>query len=980
MSRPLRLVPKHKFRLRPPPKAKSNKIKRPDYYGSVNPDIMFVIDPVVARSEADEPPKTTSPIPGNQFEVLNDLCKKYNVPVNKAAIVRACPPVLAETWNSDKKMGDHIKASRDEFVANVNNAKPKVIVAMGKSSARQVQNRAVQITKIRGTPTKSEEFGCLVLPTLGLGHAIRIPEVQPLLDVDMATLGRIVEADFDLDYQIERNYSYRWETDLGFLLKKADKGELELSVDTETLGLRWYDPTFRVLTVQICWAEGEAISIPIDYNHEYLGQRIMERKYTKPLSPVLRTKIVKQLKKLLEHPNVKCFGNNFKFDYLALKFGLGITVKNFEDDTICLVHGVNENMLNKGLDEVTRQWVPEMAGYADDFNRDPVHLGKTRMDLVPPDKMLDYGCGDTDACYRAKFKLADKLQKDIKAWRCYKRVVMPALRAFAQIEDHGFVIDKGALKAFEKMLRAHQAAEYKRIRAMVPKSIADLELDDQKYGKWDRRERGNPKLLKRASITRPNFLRAMLFTHEDGVQLEPVVYTKSTKDLKDHSQRVPSTSGKNHLAYFEEEHPFIKPIMEYIQNEKLLGTYVGSDGEDEDEGGGSISGFYKYLFGGRIRPTYLLHRTVTGRTASADPNGQNFPKRGKLAKKYREIFVAPPGYVLLEVDFSQMELRIAAIMAQDPTMLELYANGKDIHAMTAAAVMGISLDEFMDLPKDVRDHKRFQAKAVNFGFLYGMGWRKFITYARTEYKITFSEEEAQQIQKTFFALYRRLKPWHNATRDYVREHGQVRAFSGRVRHLPSVYSPDEMISSSAERQAINSPVQAFGSDLGLCAIALLVKHVDFGLVRPIGFIHDALVCIAPESRAKEAAATVKYWMEHIPTKKLFNWESPIPIVADASVGKNLANMIEIGDDWFTDDNVINWTDIATLAIKEWKVKLRKAKEAGKPEKDWPKHPLGIAKLPVKKTFKRLVQPRKLGLYSATRPAPKRVRLIRKVRP
>ena len=205
--------------------------------------------------------------------------------------------------------------------------------------------------------------------------------------------------------------------------------------------------------------------------------------------------------------------------------------------------------------------------------------------------------------------------------------------------------------------------------------------------------------------------------NELGCQTTPTVASASKCFFRALSNPNACVSGKNHLAYFKEDHPFVAGIMEYIKNEKLLGTYVGNEGDEDGEG---IKGFYKYIYvdpkTGRsyIRPTYFLHRAVTGRTTSADPNGQNFPKRGELAKKYREIFVAPPGYVLLEVDFSQIELRIAAIMANEPTMLRLYREGADIHAATAAAVMGISLEDFNKLPKETRDHKRFQAKAVNF--------------------------------------------------------------------------------------------------------------------------------------------------------------------------------------------------------------------------------------------------------------------------
>lgn len=127
---------------------------------------------------------------------------------------------------------------------------------------------------------------------------------------------------------------------------------------------------------------------------------------------------------------------------------------------------------------------------------------------------------------------------------------------------------------------------------------------------------------------------------------------------------------------------------------------------------GGPTGFWKYIYEDRIHPSFLLHRTVTGRTASADPNAQNFPKRGPLAKAYRKIFVPSDGYVFVECDLSQAELRIAAWMANDPAMLRIYREGGDIHAATAAAVMGITLEAFNALPSEVKKAKRQQAKAV----------------------------------------------------------------------------------------------------------------------------------------------------------------------------------------------------------------------------------------------------------------------------
>lgn len=892
---------------RKPPSSKpaATKIDEPDYFGSSHPEIVFVVDPMVGKPGDDEAPNPKRPITSKQIEFLTNYCKQHDIPLSKAGILRACPPVTAEQWDSDKKTTDHRKLHRDHFVNVIQKRKPKLIVAMGKTGASQVVNRAAKITQMRGTPVYSEEFGCVVFPMLGLTHVIRIPDVEPTFNADMGTLKKIIDTGYSLEYQVKVKTDYRWVTDIGFLLKNPPK---LLSVDIEGVGLRWYDPSARILTVQLCAEEGVSYCLPIDYNHLYTGERDPKRVWTRAADRTVRNKLVAQLKLLLENPEVGCFGQNFKFDFMMLRAKLGITVANYIDDTILLSHAIDENLKQRSLDELTRLYIPDLSGYADDFNRDPVHQKKSRMDLVPPDKMLNYGCPDTDAAWRLRKIFLQKLEQDKKALNCYRRVVMPAMRTFCDVEQYGFTINKAALKRFEKELRIHQQKEYKKIFAMIPASIRDQYVTKDK--KW------------KASITRPAFLLQMLFLHKDGLKLKPKVFTKSTKNLKDVKARVPSVSTKEHLPYFEDE-PFVAEIMKFIKNEKLLGTYVGTEGDDEE--GGTVKGFYKYIYDNKIRPSYLLHGTTTGRSASRDPNGQNFPKHGELAKRYREIFIAPPGWCLLEVDFSQIELRIAAIAANEPTMLRLYREGADIHAMTAAAVMGLTLEQFKELDPDTRAQKRFEAKAVNFGFLYGMGWRKFITYAKTTYGVEFTDDEAQEIRKTFFRLYRNLANWHNTVREYVRENGYVRSFDGRVRHLPSVKSPDEAIAAGAERQAINSPVQAFGSDLGLMAIQLIAKNVSRDLVIPIGFIHDAIVCMVPEDRAKEGAAAVKHWMQNIPLKKWFGFQPPIPIVAEASVGKNLSKMVEIEDDWYSDNDIKTYHD---LQIAEWKVKCAKAEKKG----------------------------------------------------
>jgi DNA polymerase I-like protein with 3'-5' exonuclease and polymerase domains len=281
---------------------------------------------------------------------------------------------------------------------------------------------------------------------------------------------------------------------------------------------------------------------------------------------------------------------------------------------------------------------------------------------------------------------------------------------------------------------------------------------------------------------------------------------------------------------------------------------------------------------------------------SEHPNGQNFPKRGKMAKLFRRIFRAPKGWLYGQNDLSQAELRIAAMMSNDTAMKRVYQEGGDIHASTAAGVMGITLEQFKALDDKIKSLKRFQAKAVNFGFLYGMWWKKFRQYAKTDYGIDFSEEEAQSIREQFFKTYPSLETWHRAVEDFVMEHGYVRAYNGRIRHLPMVHSPDESVRKQAIRQAINSPVQSFASDLGLMAIGILVPLIKKNgydkFLKICGFIHDSIVYLVKEEHAAFAARLIKRVMENIPLQTWFGFKPSVPIIADVEIGETLADTYE----------------------------------------------------------------------------------------
>lgn len=255
----------------------------------------------------------------------------------------------------------------------------------------------------------------------------------------------------------------------------------------------------------------------------------------------------------------------------------------------------------------------------------------------------------------------------------------------------------------------------------------------------------------------------------------------------------------------------------------------------------------------------------------------------------RGLFGATPGYDFIEADYSQIELRVVAFISRDPTMISLFQTGQDIHRITAIEVLHRD-------PKDKEERKK--AKAVNFGFVYGMGAPKFQHTAFMKYGLELPVEECVRYRKAFFNKYSGLQPWHNRQRRLVRKYGQVSSPLGRVRHLPDIYSPDEGVRAEAERQAINSPIQSFASDMNLLAMILLgEKFKRLGLdAHILGTVHDATLFECPKNQTAQVLPLIKDTMENLPLYQKFGVRLDVPILADLKVGSHWADARELKED------------------------------------------------------------------------------------
>lgn len=229
----------------------------------------------------------------------------------------------------------------------------------------------------------------------------------------------------------------------------------------------------------------------------------------------------------------------------------------------------------------------------------------------------------------------------------------------------------------------------------------------------------------------------------------------------------------------------------------------------------------------RIHPSFNLTNVVSGRTSCNNPNLQQVPR----TKDIRGLFCGSPGTVLFEADYSQLELRIAAHYANEKTMLKIYNEGGDIHTETARLFTN---------GREPTKEERGKAKAVNFGFLYGMQAKKFVEYALNSYGQVFTLQEASHIRDLFFAKYSRLLPWHKEQEDLCEMQGGVFNLFGRFRRLPDIYSSNKWERAGAARRSINTPVQGSGSDLLISAVTQINKELK-GIAWVGATVHDSII-------------------------------------------------------------------------------------------------------------------------------------------
>ncbi len=507
-----------------------------------------------------------------------------------------------------------------------------------------------------------------------------------------------------------------------------------------------------------------------------------------------RPKVLEAIRGLLEDASRRKYAQNSKFDYLVFRRH-GVTLRGVVGDPMLFDYLLDPGKGGHGLDALSENEL----GHTTVRFEDVAGKGKSQLtfDEVPLEIAAPYACEDADCTLQLAERLAPRV-KNAGLWPVFEELEQPLSVVLAEMELAGVKVDPVRLEKISKDL----SDRMEQVRETV------FEHAGREFG-----------------IGSPRQLGKVLF-EELGL---PVV--KRTK-----------TGPSTDVTVLEElasQHPLPRAVLDYRHLNKLKGTYVDA-----------LAGLINPETG-RIHTSFSQTTAATGRLASSEPNLQNIPIRTYDGRRIREAFVAEPGMLLVSADYSQIELRVLAHLSKDEALHDAFRQGQDVHARTAAELLGVQLAE-------VSPEQRRIAKAINFGIVYGM------SAFRLARDLGIGRDEAAKYINGYFERHAGVARWLEQTLTAARSEGIVRTLLGRQRRLPDLASKNFNVRTGAERMALNTPIQGSAADI----IKLAMLDVHSGLLeesprsRLILQVHDELLIETPEEEAVRLGEWLRKKMEN----------------------------------------------------------------------------------------------------------------------
>jgi DNA polymerase-1 len=530
-----------------------------------------------------------------------------------------------------------------------------------------------------------------------------------------------------------------------------------------------------------------------------------------PLESVLNA-----LRSPLTNPNIPKAGHNLKYDFILLaRYGLRATPLSF--DSMVAEWLINPTSRNLGLKNLA--WVRLDLKMTEITSLIGSGKNQRSMAEVPIVDASAYAAADAAAVLQLMPVLQSELEAN-HATQLYDEIEMPLVPVLANMEMAGIMLDIPFLARMSGELNTRL-----------------VEIEEQIY----------------------NYVGEQ-FNINSTQQLSQALFNRLKLMPPDRTRRTESgffSTSADVLEALRGKHPVVDLVLEHRELSKLKSTYLDALPMQVNP------------HTGRVHTSYNQTSTVTGRLASSDPNLQNIPIRSELGRQVRQAFIAAPGCMLLSVDYSQVELRIAAHMSNDQAMLAAFRSGEDIHAATAAAIYNVPLNQ---VTKDMRRH----AKAINFGLIYGMS---AFGLTRTS-DLTLAE--AEDFVEAYFKQFPGVKSYLDQMRRRAAQQGYVETLLGRRRYFPGLKTQSNpSIRGREEREAINAPIQGTAADIMKIAMLNLPPALQSaGLsARMLLQVHDELVVECPETELNQTAAIVREIMENAYLLKA-------PLKTEARYGRN----------------------------------------------------------------------------------------------
>ncbi|MGV6839536.1 MAG: DNA polymerase I [Planktomarina sp.] len=582
-----------------------------------------------------------------------------------------------------------------------------------------------------------------------------------------------------------------------------------VAVDTETTGLN--EMRVDLVGVSLCVEAGQAVYLPLahkDGADDLFGGAALAA------GQMDMTRALAMLKPMLEDESILKIGQNMKYD-AKIFARLGIKVAPI-DDTMLISYAQHGGLHGHGMDALAQRYL--------DHTPIPIKTllgtGKSAItfDRVPIADATKYAAEDADITLRLWQLLKPQLHT-AKVTSVYETLERPLIPVLADMEMHGIKVDRDTLS---------------RMSNGFAQKMAELEADIHAQA-------GRP-----FNVGSPKQLGEILF---DDLGLPGGKKGKTGA----------YSTGVDILEDLATEHDLPRLVLDWRQLSKLKSTYTDAlqDHIHPDTG--------------RVHTSYSIAGANTGRLASTDPNLQNIPVRTEAGRRIREAFVAESGNVLVSLDYSQIELRILAHIADIPELKQAFADGIDIHAMTASQMFGVPLEE-------MTPEVRRQAKAINFGVIYGISG---FGLARN---LRIPRNEAQAFIDTYFERFPGIRTYMDDTVAFAKEHGRVETLFGRRIHTPDI-SAKGPGAGFAKRAAINAPIQGTAADVIRRAMVRMPDAIAELPAKMLLQVHDELLFEVAENAVDDLVGTAKEVMEaaSLPAVKL-----DVPLIVDAGHGANWA--------------------------------------------------------------------------------------------